>query len=238
MNHEPRYHERGMVSARTAFAVATLVMCIGAGRLGIERADHLSAEQHQDDPVAAASINPEVSIPSALPDTESPEGVELPSTTPLVSETPQSTLVPELTETPLPTEPIPSVATVPPVTESIAPLPTEVPPVVVPESPTPVVEGQLAVNAPIGGPVNGVVTMAAANIRSEDTFASNLRIIASNKPDFIALNEVSTEPLTLMEASAPGYSAYRDNTIDPSSDSRNDLANAIMWREKDWEMLD
>lgn len=235
MDRQREHTEHIYKYARIAVSAALLVT---VGRLGIERAESMSPEAYAEPQATGA---PAIAGTTDLAATPEPFTVQEDT---LTESTPVETLIepPVASDTLLPT-PVPDTSTLPPPVETVSPA-TEVPvvsetipPVAVP-SEVVVPEVQSPINAPIGGLVNGTLSIAAANIRSEDTFAQNLNLISKNNPDFILLNEVSTRSIPHMEESAPGYSAYRDNTIDTTSDSRNDLANAIMWHDESWDKLD
>ncbi|WP_344341276.1 hypothetical protein, partial [Streptomyces rhizosphaericus] len=69
-----------------------------------------------------------------------------------------------------------------------------------------------AIDGPVGGPVNGKITMAQANIprRSAlDGFRAPMPKVLSKNPEFATLNEASGWSLEQIEAATPGYSAFR-----------------------------
>lgn len=92
------------------------------------------------------------------------------------------------------------------------------------------------VDAPIGGPVHGTIDMATANAKTNTT--RSISILASSRPDFIAMNEVGKVSLGAMEGAARGYGAYRDPNEDKSPGGVQSMNNVIMWDETKWEKLD
>lgn len=96
-----------------------------------------------------------------------------------------------------------------------------------------------SINATPGGPVNGTILMANANIKLRSGFTPGVRALAAPSPDFITLNEVGDVPISQMRSSAPGYDAYRDPTpVHTKDGGLRSLDNAIMWRTDKWKMLD
>ena len=86
-----------------------------------------------------------------------------------------------------------------------------------------------------GGSVNGEVVIANANIKLRSGATPGIRALASATPDFITLNEVGDVPLPAMEASAPGYGAYREPSVDSTEGGASQsLNNVIMWRTDTW----
>ncbi|UUZ59559.1 hypothetical protein [Nocardioides sp. B-3] len=82
-----------------------------------------------------------------------------------------------------------------------------------------------------GGPVDGEVVIANANIKLSAGATPGIVAIASAAPDFITLNEVGDVPLPQMEAAAPGYRAYREPSADNTEGGvSQSLNNVIMWR--------
>ena len=91
------------------------------------------------------------------------------------------------------------------------------------------------ITATPGGPVNGEVVIANANIKLRSGAAPGIRALASANPDFITLNEVGDVPLPQMEAAAPGYGAYREPSVDNTEGGASQsLNNVIMWRTDTW----
>lgn len=86
-----------------------------------------------------------------------------------------------------------------------------------------------------GGPVDGEVVIANANIKLPSSAAPGIGSIASAAPDFITLNEVGDVPPPQMEAAAPGYRAYREPSVDDTDGGASQsLNNVIMWRTDTW----
>lgn len=91
------------------------------------------------------------------------------------------------------------------------------------------------ITATPGGPVNGEVVIANANIKLRYGATPGIRALASAAPDFITLNEVGDVPPPQMEAAAPGYGAYREPSVDNTEGGASQaLNNAIMWRTDTW----
>lgn len=96
-----------------------------------------------------------------------------------------------------------------------------------------------AVEASPGGPVDGEVLVANANIKTRGGFDPGVRALAAPSPDFITLNEVRDVPLSQMRSAAPGYDAYREEAVDDTPGGREQsMNNAIMWRTDTWTLLD
>ncbi|NYI47873.1 hypothetical protein BJ993_005019 [Nocardioides aromaticivorans] len=89
-----------------------------------------------------------------------------------------------------------------------------------------------------GGPVNGTVLVANANIKLRSGATPGIRALAGPSPDFITLNEVEDVPLSQMRAAAPGYDAYREKQPADRNDAGQAMGSAIMWRSDTWTMLD
>lgn len=94
------------------------------------------------------------------------------------------------------------------------------------------------VNAPIGGPVNGVINVVSANIKNGNSVPPSLNTIKSKNPDFITLNEVGDSTTAAMENAAPGYGAYRDPKRDDTVGGVQSQNNVIMWNKDKWKLLD
>ncbi|GAW54793.1 endonuclease/exonuclease/phosphatase family protein [Nocardioides sp. PD653] len=96
-----------------------------------------------------------------------------------------------------------------------------------------------SINATPGGPVNGSILIANANIKLRSGATPGIKALAKPSPDFITLNEVGDVPLSQMRAAAPGYDAYRDPTpVHTQDGGTRSLDNALMWRTDKWKMLD
>ena len=94
------------------------------------------------------------------------------------------------------------------------------------------------ITATPGGPVNGKVLVANANIKLRSGATPGIRALAGPSPDFITLNEVEDVPLSQMRAAAPGYDAYREKEPADKNDAGQAMGSAIMWRSDTWAMLD
>lgn len=98
-----------------------------------------------------------------------------------------------------------------------------------------------AVDAPIGPPVTGTVTTAVANLPNRTSaggFASSMRSLVADAPDFVMLNEVSSRSIEGLRASAPGYDAYRDPQADRSLGGFQAMNNVVMWDADRWTLVD
>ncbi len=98
-----------------------------------------------------------------------------------------------------------------------------------------------SVEAPIGPPVTGTVTTAVANIPNRTGaggFASSMRSLVADAPDFVMLNEVSSRSIEGLRASAPGYDAYRDPQADRSLGGFQAMNNVVMWAADRWTLVD
>jgi endonuclease/exonuclease/phosphatase family metal-dependent hydrolase len=92
------------------------------------------------------------------------------------------------------------------------------------------------IDGPVGGPVNGQVGVALANIPNRsglDGFRASMPSVLSTKPDFVTLNEISGRSIAEMEAAAPGYSAFREA---PSTGpgANQSTGNAVLWKHDVW----
>ncbi len=94
------------------------------------------------------------------------------------------------------------------------------------------------ISATPGGPVNGNVLVANANIKLRSGATPGISALAGPSPDFITLNEVEDVPLSQMRAAAPGYDAYREKQPADKNDAGQAMGSAIMWRSDTWTMLD
>ncbi|GAA3826168.1 hypothetical protein [Nocardioides panacisoli] len=98
------------------------------------------------------------------------------------------------------------------------------------------------INAPIGSPVTGTVTVADANIpnRTNDAgWVTSMHTLTGAQPDFITLNEVGRHSTSGIEGVAPGYGAYRDPVPDRSTGGAGQsMNNVVMWRSDRWTLFD
>ncbi|HEV8560754.1 MAG TPA: hypothetical protein VGR06_30880, partial [Actinophytocola sp.] len=68
-------------------------------------------------------------------------------------------------------------------------------------------------------------------------FRSSMPKVLSHQPDFVTLNDQAARSLPQIEAAAPGYSAYRDNS--PATGAGADQARGTVVLYKDgWQLLD
>ena len=92
-----------------------------------------------------------------------------------------------------------------------------------------------------GRPVDGVVSMAVANLPQSRLGgrSRSIRTIAAARPDFIALNEVTGSSAAQLAHAAPGYGAYKDPTTTIHRPGRgNSLENAVLWDSTTWHLVD
>lgn len=97
------------------------------------------------------------------------------------------------------------------------------------------------IEAPVGGPVQGAVTTAVANLpnrTSDGGFALSMRALTAAAPDFVMLNEISRHSEDDIRAAAPGYDVYRDPSTDPGLGGVQSLNNAVLWRADRWTLAD
>ena len=94
------------------------------------------------------------------------------------------------------------------------------------------------ITATAGGPVEGQVLVANANIKLRSGATPGIRALAGPSPDFITLNEVEDVPISQMRSAAPGYDAYREELPADGNDAGQAMGSAIMWRSDTWTMLD
>ncbi|MBO0821177.1 MAG: hypothetical protein J2P26_10035, partial [Nocardiopsaceae bacterium] len=96
-------------------------------------------------------------------------------------------------------------------------------------------------NAQPGQPVTGIVKMAIANLPQSHIGgrAGSIRTIAAARPDFIALNEVTSWSARQLATAAPGYGAYKDPATNIGHDGgANSMENAVMWDATKWHLVD
>ncbi|MCR1785913.1 endonuclease/exonuclease/phosphatase family protein [Nocardioides carbamazepini] len=90
-----------------------------------------------------------------------------------------------------------------------------------------------------GGPVNGRIKTANANLKYPKTTPAALRLIAAQAaPDFITLNEIHRFSARALERALPGYGAYKDPVAIAGGNPAQSINNAIMWRQDAWRMVD
>ncbi len=91
-----------------------------------------------------------------------------------------------------------------------------------------------AIDGPVGGPVNGKITFAQANIPRRsglDGFRASMPKVLSKNPDFVTLNEASGWSIAQIEAAAPGYDAFR---VTEGTDDANSMGNVVLWKRDTW----
>jgi hypothetical protein len=99
----------------------------------------------------------------------------------------------------------------------------------------------LDVDMPIGPRVQGPVTASVANLPNRTSaggFASSMGTLTADGSDFVLLNEVSGRSIDTIQASAPGYGAYRDPAPDRSTGGVQSMNNVVMWRTDRWTLID
>lgn len=98
------------------------------------------------------------------------------------------------------------------------------------------------INAPVGTPVNGTITVADANIpnRTNDAgWSASMRTLTGAQPDFITLNEVGRHSTDGIRAAAPGYGVYRDPVPDRTmGGAGQSMNNVVLWRSDIWTLYD
>jgi endonuclease/exonuclease/phosphatase (EEP) superfamily protein YafD len=96
------------------------------------------------------------------------------------------------------------------------------------------------IDGPVGGPVTGQIGVAAANIPNRSRlsgFRASMPKVLSTRPDFVALNEVSDRSLGQIEATTPGYRAYRNPQMPPGlnrSQAKQAMSDVVLWRHDTW----
>jgi len=89
-------------------------------------------------------------------------------------------------------------------------------------------------------PISGQLTLAQANIPTRSGmggFRSSMPKVLSHQPDFVTLNEQSARSLPQIEAAAPGYSAYRDNSPASGAGASQALGTVVLYK-RGWQLLD
>jgi len=98
------------------------------------------------------------------------------------------------------------------------------------------------INSPVGGPISGRITAAAANIPDRTSvggLSTSLHKLAAADPGFMMLNEVNKRTIPQLEADAPGYAGYRDPVQDRSTGGpTQSMENVVLWRSSSWHLLD
>jgi len=96
------------------------------------------------------------------------------------------------------------------------------------------------IDGPVGGPVDGTIGVAAANIPNRSRlsgFRASMPRVLSTNPDFVALNEVSDRSLGEIEAAASGYRAYRDPRMPPrmnGAQAKQARSDVVLWKNDGW----
>jgi endonuclease/exonuclease/phosphatase (EEP) superfamily protein YafD len=95
-----------------------------------------------------------------------------------------------------------------------------------------------AIDGPVGGPVNGKITMAQANIPRRsglDGFRASMPKVLSQNPEFVTLNEASGWSLEQIEAATPGYSAFRVAApAGTGTGAEQAMGNVVLWKSSTW----
>lgn len=102
------------------------------------------------------------------------------------------------------------------------------------------VPGAVDITGGTSTPVRGQVTLAQANIPTRSGmggFRSSMPKVLSKRPDFVTLNEQAGRTLPQIEAAAPGYRAYRDDSPATGPGSDQALDTVILYK-KGWQLLD
>ena len=99
-----------------------------------------------------------------------------------------------------------------------------------------------SISVPMGGPVTGSIMTSVANIpntHADRNWYNAIHALIAPSPDFVTLNEVYKHPTTGIEAAAPGYTAWRVETPDPTLGGPGpSMNNVVMWRTDRWDQLD
>ncbi len=91
-----------------------------------------------------------------------------------------------------------------------------------------------AIDGPVGGAVNGKITVSQANIPRRsglDGFRASMPKVLSKNPDFVSLNEASGWSIAQIEAAAPGYDAFR---VKGGTGDANSMGNVVLWKGDTW----
>lgn len=95
-----------------------------------------------------------------------------------------------------------------------------------------------AIDGPVGGPVNGKITVSQANIPRRsglDGFRASMPRVLSTNPDFVTLNEAFGWSLAQIEAAAPGYDAFRVAApTEPGPGAEQSMGNVVLWKRDTW----
>ena len=94
------------------------------------------------------------------------------------------------------------------------------------------------IDGPIGGPVQGQIGVASANIPTRsgpDGFRASMPKVLSTNPDFVTLSEQSARSLAFIESAAPGYSAYRA-PAESGADAIESMGNVVLWKSDTWAL--
>ncbi len=94
------------------------------------------------------------------------------------------------------------------------------------------------IDGPVGGPVNGTIGVASANIPTRsgpDGFRASMPQVLSTNPDFVTLSEQSARSLDFIESAAPGYSAYRA-PAESGADAVESMGNVVLWKSDTWAL--
>jgi endonuclease/exonuclease/phosphatase (EEP) superfamily protein YafD len=94
-------------------------------------------------------------------------------------------------------------------------------------------------------PISGQLSLAQANIPTKSGmgrsgmggFRSSMPKVLSHQPDFVTLNEQTARSLRQIEAAAPGYSAYRDNSPATGAGANQALGTVVLYK-RGWQLLD
>ncbi len=82
-----------------------------------------------------------------------------------------------------------------------------------------------------GQPFNGEISVAQANLKYDNKFASAVKEITNSKPDFVSLNEVMNISQDAMTQN--GYSAYKDESA-----RGQERSTAVLWDSARWSKID
>ena len=94
------------------------------------------------------------------------------------------------------------------------------------------------IDGPVGGPVNGKIGVASANIPTRSGpggFRASMPKVLSTNPDLVTLSEQSARSLAFIESAAPGYSAYRA-APESGADAIESMGNVVLFKRDTWTL--
>jgi len=105
--------------------------------------------------------------------------------------------------------------------------------------------GAVDITGGFSNPISGRLTLAQANIPTQSGmgrsgmggFRSSMPKVLSHQPDFVTLHDQSARSLPRIEAAAPGYRAYRDNSPATGAGASQALDTVVLY-QRGWQLLD